>query len=662
MFKYNYKKSIKQQITFFLLLMVSVSLLISGIISVYLNYSSTIDTLSQTMIETATITAERVSWELQAYSNIVSELGTVTQLSDPDATLEEKQSIVDEKVNTYGFVRGNILDTTGKSLYNGTDYSDRSYFQAAMQGDICISEPLISKTTGELSIIICAPIWKDGIPDTEVVGAVYLVPQETFLNEIVISINVSKNGSAYMLDKDGNVIAHKNIELVENKDNSIEQAKTDPSQKAVAKLEAKMIAGETGFGQYTYNGVSKFLAYAPISGTNGWSIAINAPSMDFTFGTFIGIAIIIFIFIISIVVSLLLVKRVANSISSPITACVERINLLAEGDITTPVPVINTEDETLTLANATGTIVNIIQSVINDIEYILNNMANNDFTVTTKSAEAYVGDFAPLLTYIEKIKTSLTNTLLQIKDAAEQVASGAEQLADSGQALAEGAMDQSSSVEELLSTVTTVTEQVNHASEYTYQTSNKARNVGNQTAGSNTQIIEMKTAMDRISNASRQIGNIIQTIEEIASQTNLLSLNASIEAARAGEAGRGFAVVAGEIGQLANQSSSAVEDTRKLIETALHEVVNGNNIVEETSMALNSVILKIEEIVKEIEEISDSSKKQAVSMSEINQAIEQIAGVVESNSAAAEESSATSEELSAQAAALNNLVEQFRLS
>ncbi len=206
-----------------------------------------------------------------------------------------------------------------------------------------------------------------------------------------------------------------------------------------------------------------------------------------------------------------------------------------------------------------------------------------------------------------------------------------------------------------------VAEQVERNTRNAVATSKKADEIGDQARASNEHILEMTSAMGKISETSREISNIIQTIEEIADQTNLLSLNASIEAARAGEAGRGFAVVAGEIGHLANLSAEAVEDTRRLIEAAASEVEKGNVIAGQTAEALQSVIEGMEEIVKAVEAVADNSNEQNNSMKQINMAIEQISEVVQSNSAAAEESSATSEELSAQAIELNDMIEQFKL-
>ena len=171
----------------------------------------------------------------------------------------------------------------------------------------------------------------------------------------------------------------------------------------------------------------------------------------------------------------------------------------------------------------------------------------------------------------------------------------------------------------------------------------------------------MMDAMNRINEASQNIGNIISEIEDIASQTNLLSLNASIEAARAGEAGRGFAVVANQIRKLAEQSTRSAVDTRQLIEGSLAEVEAGNRAAQRASVSIASIISGIKAIAKSSQELSEISKEQSSAMQQVEQGINQISEVVQTNSATAEETSATSQELSAQATTMNDLVSQFKL-
>ena len=513
-----------------------------------------------------------------------------------------------------------------------------------------------------MEVRIAAPLWKDGIHGTEVVGAIYLVPEESFLNDIMDAVNVSANGSAYMLDSEGNVIAHKDEELVKIKDNSIKDAETNSKLKPVAKLEKKMINGETGFGSYKYGGVKKIMAYTPIENSNDWSIAITAPISDFNIETIVGMVITILIVIISIIVAVFMVRRLADNIGTPINLCAERLTALAKGDLHTEVPVIASKDETLILANATEDIVSDMKKIIGDVDYILGEMSENNFGVHSRARESYIGDFKGILEAVRKIKYSLTDTINHIKESSEQVGLGSTQLADGAQSLAEGATDQAASVQELLATVNDVAEQVQRNTEHAVTMNKKTMEIGEQANASSAYITEMTKAMGKISEASMQISNIIQTIEEIADQTNLLSLNASIEAARAGEAGRGFAVVAGEIGHLANQCTDAVEDTRKLIQAALSEVESGNRIADEMAGVLQGVIDGMDEIVKAVEAVAENSNEQNVSMQQVNDAIEIISEVVQTNSAAAEQTSATSQELSAQATELNDMIDKFQLT
>ncbi len=172
---------------------------------------------------------------------------------------------------------------------------------------------------------------------------------------------------------------------------------------------------------------------------------------------------------------------------------------------------------------------------------------------------------------------------------------------------------------------------------------------------------EMVEAMNRINETSKKIGNIISEIESIASQTNLLSLNASIEAARAGEAGRGFSVVADQIRQLAEQSSKSAVDTRALIEGTMQEVENGNKVAGRAAASIETVVEGIRSVADSSKDVSTVSENQAATMKEAEIGVNQISDVIQTNAALAEESSATSEELSAQAATLDSLIAKFKL-
>jgi len=303
-----------------------------------------------------------------------------------------------------------------------------------------------------------------------------------------------------------------------------------------------------------------------------------------------------------------------------------------------------------------------LEVIVQDTSYLLGEMAEGNFNVSSNNAQIYIGNFKQQYESMSKLKHELSDTMTQINEASEQVAAGSDQLAGGAQALAEGATDQAGAVEELTATV----ESVSGIAETGAQTAADAyQNVltAVDNAGKSREDLKALTdAMERISSTSMEIQNIIGSIEDIASQTNLLSLNASIEAARAGEAGKGFAVVADQIGKLAGDSAKAAVNTRDLIEKSLQEIENGNQITEKTVAALNEILEAMNSFADVAKISSTNSSEQADMLKQIEQGIEQISGVIQSNSASAEETSATSQELSAQSEGLKNLVGRFKLA
>lgn len=344
----------------------------------------------------------------------------------------------------------------------------------------------------------------------------------------------------------------------------------------------------------------------------------------------------------------------------PIDTVVAAAESISEGNLDISIHA-ESNDEIGKLATSFQKTVDVLKQIIDDESYLLEKMAEGDFNVATSAEEQYKGDFAPMLKSLRAINIKLSDALEQINDSSSQVSSASEQMATAAQSLAEGSTEQAGAVEELLATLGDVTEQVKRNATDASMASDKAGTVGSYAKESNSQMQMMTGAMDKISDTSKQIVAIIGAIEDIASQTNLLSLNAAIEAARAGEAGKGFAVVAEEIRELATQSQKAANNTRELIETAILEVDNGNQIADTTARSLERVTDGITEIVNIAEAVKESSEQQAVAVEQVTKGIEQISEVIQSNSATAEESSATSEELSAQAVELNTLVGKFKL-
>lgn len=654
-------KSIRTKITTCLILTVIIGLVASGASGILLNYNNTMSTVERMMGQTAVLAAERVQQELEVYKNVVMEVGCIPQLSDSEVSVEDKQVIIDERVSMHDFQRGNIVGADGISIFDGNDYSDREYVRQAMEGNVYVSEPLISKVTGELSIMVAAPLYSQGNYGKSVAGVVYFVPRETFLNDIVSAIQVGENSRAYMINKSGGTIADVTLDTI-TVQNIEEEAKSDPALKELAAIHSEMRQGKNGFGSYVNGEDKMFAAYAPVPGTDGWSIAVTAPQLNYLASTRDAMVINIAVIAASILISVIVALILATNIGRPMKACVKRMQLLVEGDLETPMPKITSKDETGVLVRTTQSLVEGLRIVINDISYLLNEMANQNLDVHTEHEEVYVGSFQDILVSMRNMRLELSGAMRQVNHSAQEVANASSQLSSSAQTLSQGTAEQASSVQELAARISVISEEVKDTADGALDVRSQTHQTGEEVFLCNQKMQTLVEAMEKIQASSEEIEKILKTIDDIAFQTNILALNAAVEAARAGSAGKGFAVVAEEVRNLAGKSAQAAKNTSDLIGNSTDAVHIGTGIAQNTADVLLGVVNSIQTVVEAIDHIAVISGEQSESVERVSEGINQISVVVQSNSATAEEGAAASEQLSAEAASLKELVGQFTLS
>ena len=450
-----------------------------------------------------------------------------------------------------------------------------------------------------------------------------------------------------------------------NRENVMRQAAADPENEdlqTVAAIEKKMTLGEIGVERFYYaeDQSNNIQSYAPIAGTDGWSIAVTIDEDEFMrpaeYGNFIQIAVCAIACIVIIIISM----KVSHSIATPVVKCAKRIQALSQGDLESPVPQVKSKDETRILADSTAQLVKDFGGIVHEMQDILGAIADGNLTREV-SGQPYPGDFAVLWESLRGISEKLNVTMAGIVAASGQVSTGSEQVAATAAALSQGAVEQTSAIGELSGTISNMSTEAKGIAQMTEHAKDVVDEAGGKLQESGGYIDSLNQAMSQITQSSDEISRIIDTIENIAFQTNILALNAAVEAARAGASGKGFAVVAEEVRNLATKSDQAAKATKELIERSVTAVESGSLVVGKVTDSVTAAAKMAGEAVEQMEQVAKSVDDQTDAIEQIAAGIGQISGVVQNNSATAEESAATSQELSGQAAMLQQLVGSFRL-
>ena len=362
------------------------------------------------------------------------------------------------------------------------------------------------------------------------------------------------------------------------------------------------------------------------------------------------------------VVTTLIGKIITNSITEPVEQIEAAVASLRKGELSNvEMLTYESEDELGDTIRNLKEAMGILADYVSEISVEVKAIAQGDLTRNGDDITDFLGDFSELKTSLLYILKRFNSTLTEISNLAEQVSSNSSEVENASKSLADGATEQAGVIEELNATIDTVVDMAEDTAKETQNASARVKASANKANEEKEKMNELLTEMEHITEISKEIGNIITDIEDIASQTNLLSLNASIEAARAGEAGKGFAVVADQIGKLAADSAKSAVNTRDLIDKTLVEIEKGNTITRTTADAFNQIIADMESFAELAENTMEKANSQAESLEQIGQGIEQLSGVVQGNAASSEENTAISINLAEGAAKMHDRVNIFKL-
>ena len=646
-------KSIKSKIQVSMLAVVLVSSILIGVITAFLNASGIDDVMTKTLGPATRMAANAVEWQMDSYWTALREAAASDLFRQCEATDPRLVPVRDDIAKRNGFLYTGKMDADGMSS-TGYSYAGEEYFQQCKE----TKEPYISDIMNDgqrMIFLLEVPILENG----RFAGVVYGAISADFLSDIVVNLAMGDDGVAYVLDRRGNVIGHRDRSVVESGSNMIMAAEEDPSLADVAEVNQRMIQRESGFGAYNFYGDNKFVGYAPIEGYQEWSVAIEASQRELKATLDRSIMLTVLVVLLVVIATYPVAVKVGQSISGPIRACVARLEKLADGDLKTPTPEVASKDETAKLRTALDTTIVRLNDVLQDVAHHLEKMGEGDFR--EEITRTYWGDFVTIERSIKAIHSSLKNTLCQISQSAGMVANSASHVSDGAQSLSQGATEQASAVHELSVTAASIGETARKTSEAAEEAGGFVKQAGEQIGVSVGFVKDLNTAMERISSSSMEIGKIIDTIENIAFQTNILALNAAVEAARAGSAGKGFAVVADEVRNLASKSDEAAKATKELIEGSIAAVSEGGQVVGQVTEALSRTSAISANVTEKVNAVVEAVESQTTSISQVSEGLEQISTVVQMTSSTSEKSAATAQELAEQSLLMNELVGKFRL-
>ncbi|MBD7912162.1 methyl-accepting chemotaxis protein [Clostridium cibarium] len=654
-------RSIKGKLIVFLGALIGVICIGLGGISFIISSNALTSNIGKTLPKIAEQTASNIQGRIEGRLSYLEAVAARDDIENPNNSWENKRTILLDEVKKSGSIRMNIADINGEAkASDGKTFNikDREYFQKALSGNSNVSDPIVTKTDNSVSVLYATPIRYNN----QIVGVLVETRDGNALSELTDQVKFGQTGTGFMIKEDGTTIANPNRDLVLQMNNVIEDAKKDSALQSLADIQSKMIAKETGIGEYKYDGKDKYIGYAPVGGTD-WSVGIVVEKGEILSELNSLKVSVVLASTIFVVIGAAIIYIIANNITKGIKSTSKHLELLAEGNLCEEV----------------------------SPKYLKSKDEVGDMTNSMKVMQEALG------TMIKRIKENSSNINAQsenLSSVSEEIASVSQNVTETISEVAKGTNTQSEDLINITDILDDFSDKLSEMVKEIHVVDSNSREISLMANDSSSEMNGLNQSVVNVSNSFKEfyskimalgkdineINEITSLINSIAEQTNLLALNAAIEAARAGEAGKGFSVVAEEIRKLAEQSKTSSENISKLINaisnntdtivkesiTMDDEIMNQAKTIDNSIISFKKIIQAVDEVIPKIETVKGSAENIENDKKTILNRIDALSSVslevsasAEEISASAEEMNASTEEVAASAQILNNMTNEM---
>ena len=652
--KVSKTRNIKQIIVYYVTMLSVLLGVVLILLMVVTSLTSTSSVLKDSLQVTARISAQNLSSNLHLLADRMDSLAQEKALSDVSLGNGQKQQVLSEYKQRIEFVWIAAYDLSGQRLYGDgdapasiVDWSHYPYLQET--ANLTIGEP--ENVDGIWQLSIGMPLLdREGSPQAYLIGSY----KYDVLNDVLSNINIGAGGMALVVGEEGDIVSNKDIAAMEKSENLYDLYGSGRNKK----IFDSMLDFQTDSGSVFFNMNQHYIAYSPVAGTN-WTLMIAAPGKDF-------MGILLWSVLISIAVVLALqifarrlIVKVADKISESLAIASKRLSSLSVGDLKEEVLLADSNEEAEVLTTALSKTVGSLASYIDDITAYLGLLSSGDYSGEVTGR--FDGDFVAIQEALSSITISLNNTMYRINEASYAVSSNSSETSEYAKKLYDGSTEQTAALERLNSKIAMIMQKIDEIDENASHVKRSADVAEQRVEDGKRQMDDMLVTMDSIHCDMQEIITISQLIEEIASQTGLLALNASIEAARAGEAGKGFAVVAQQISVLSDQTAEALDKTSEIIDKASKSIEQGMRTANETAESF----LAIKEAAADFSGISDNmahiTVEQKEAMEMVSDEVGTVLEIADTNQGLAKETDETASLSLKQAEELEQIVSSVKL-